>query len=964
MRIILFLLILFSGYDSLCQHYNIRNISNKDGLPSSSIYQSFEDSRGYIWILTDKGISCFDGKAYKNFGSKDGFTDIRAFHMAESSDGTLWFISVSFKLYYYRNGEFRQYPISDKIGWIDIDKENKIWLLSRLGGIYELGLNHGLRKVIHGQIPLSISGASYSLLHIGEGCFLVGCATSVYLSYEKGKPIPLLSSATYENHVTPRFFRLANGRILISNHTGVFEFDQQNRKTVKQFSLNENQVFSCCMSPKDGDILFGTSRGTYLFKNGNLFNTAKKSFANHSVTHVMFSKDQNYWISTFGKGVFWYNSLAIHYDEKSGVVDNITFLKRENESIYLFALNGRIQKLKGNKIIQPFPYTTHSPNIYYALSVSDTIIYYYTSHVYSIKKGKQQRMHQDTCFSYTLPVKSEDGVYYMAEGGRIYLNSSNHLLLNRNESRQIWKYYLSVLDSNSLHRPLRVKDGIIYYQAKEGLAGICFKVRPTGDHQNRKLTSRFYKIKGEVTEVNFTNRGNVIVSTLDNGLAVFKDKGVTYINTENGLLSPYCKKVYLKGDCIWVCTNKGLSRVKLTKTDDIESITNFTSADFLLSDEVNDLLFKDSNVIVATSGGLSVFSMNAQFIKAYPPVFIEHILINNKAASAQQHFELSYTENNITVEFNSPGTRSGNKTAYRYLLIGSRHDTIIVNNPVIQLGSLQPGNYLLKAWAKNIDGLWSIKPAELSFNIGFPFWKSTWFFLFVSAFLLLLSGYLIHIKLKENDYKYKLVRSELKALQLYMNPHFIFNSLNSIHSFILQKNWTNASFFIISFSRLIRMIMSHSSSQSISIKEERELLTLYLELERSRFSSSFSYSIDLGGIQDTDYYIPSLVIQPFVENAIKYGVAGKEDGHIAISFCIKGSYIECIVEDNGVGRALIKRQQELSGREHESTGIRYTGDRLKLLFGGRITSPIIIVDQHDEQGKPNGTRVEIKLPVL
>ena len=216
--------------------------------------------------------------------------------------------------------------------------------------------------------------------------------------------------------------------------------------------------------------------------------------------------------------------------------------------------------------------------------------------------------------------------------------------------------------------------------------------------------------------------------------------------------------------------------------------------------------------------------------------------------------------------------------------------------------------------------------------------------------------------------KQKATESRLQSLRLQMNPHFLFNALNSIQQMILANEEMVATRYLSRFSKLLRSILIHSDKETISLKEELDILKLYVELESVRFKEAFSYEIDCDEDIDTDEVkIPTLLIQPFVENAIWHGLMHKE-GHrkLKISFKDKGEFVECIVEDNGIGRAKAREMKITSGQDkkHTSKGIAVSLERLHALEkNGSKSGSMQIIDLMDAKGHALGTRVEIHLPI-
>jgi LytS/YehU family sensor histidine kinase len=212
----------------------------------------------------------------------------------------------------------------------------------------------------------------------------------------------------------------------------------------------------------------------------------------------------------------------------------------------------------------------------------------------------------------------------------------------------------------------------------------------------------------------------------------------------------------------------------------------------------------------------------------------------------------------------------------------------------------------------------------------------------------------------------KMAEIEMQALRAQMNPHFIFNCLNSINRYIVKSDQATASLYLTRFAKLIRLILDNSNSQYISLSSELEALRLYIEMESIRFEKQFTYSIIVDEDVSPDYiYVPPLIIQPFVENAIWHGLLHKETaGHLSISFSTKvPNVLQCIVEDNGIGRDKAKELKSKSTSTKKSLGMKLTEDRLALLNKQTMLEATAeILDLKDITGQATGTKVILKIP--
>lgn len=262
-------------------------------------------------------------------------------------------------------------------------------------------------------------------------------------------------------------------------------------------------------------------------------------------------------------------------------------------------------------------------------------------------------------------------------------------------------------------------------------------------------------------------------------------------------------------------------------------------------------------------------------------------------------------------------------------------------------------------------------PLKIEFNVKKAFWNEWWFYLLTLLLISTLLRYLFKHrvnKIKERERKAvelnkNLLNLKLKALRAQMDPHFTFNVLNSIQHYISDKDELSSNKYLTKFSRLVRAVLNNSEETLIPLSDEIKALELYIDLEAMRCDESFNYEISIeNGIDLHKIKIPSMLLQPYVENAIKHGVLPLEKGgKIKIEILKVGEILKCVIEDNGIGR---KKSNELRGNEgHKSFGTTITQKRLALiseLYGSVLSEKTS--DLLDKSGKNLGTRVEIGIP--
>ncbi|MGL4598313.1 MAG: sensor histidine kinase, partial [Bacteroidia bacterium] len=209
-------------------------------------------------------------------------------------------------------------------------------------------------------------------------------------------------------------------------------------------------------------------------------------------------------------------------------------------------------------------------------------------------------------------------------------------------------------------------------------------------------------------------------------------------------------------------------------------------------------------------------------------------------------------------------------------------------------------------------------------------------------------------------------RSILTSIKSQMNPHFFYNALNTIQSFIFENDKQNAGIYLSKFSKLTRMVLEMSEKENISLKEEVTACTLYLELEQARFSEDFSFSIAVNGCLDTDLIrLPPMIIQPYIENAVKHGLLHKKGSKtLAVAFACASKNLVVTIDDNGIGRDRSAQLNAIRQDKHKSFASEATKKRLELLNHERShLLSVTYTDKHDASGQATGTLVSIYIPI-
>ncbi len=429
---------------------------------------------------------------------------------------------------------------------------------------------------------------------------------------------------------------------------------------------------------------------------------------------------------------------------------------------------------------------------------------------------------------------------------------------------------------------------------------------------------------------------------------------------------------------LWIASKSGII-VCNTKNRSFKLFTISDGYDVEWS-EINELnLHPTGNLFISHQKGYSKLNVyNFEKNKKPPPVIITSFKVNAKewidsfSANPLKVLDLKYNQNFLGFSFIALNYIDASQNQYAFKLDGV--DKAWVNSKSraeITYSDLKPGNYSFSLKAANNDGVWNENPATIRFSIQPPFWKEVWF---IAMMVLLFSFmvykfyiYKINLVRKEErikaEFNKKVAEAEVKALRAQMNPHFIFNCMNTLDSFILQKKQMEASQLVQRFSKLTRRVLEHTTHTYIALADEIETLRIYLQIERMRQADSFEFDINIAP-ETAQLPIPPMLIQPFVENAVIHGMRNRNapGGMTHIFSQLEGSQIKITVQDNGVGRAKAMEIKAAQTVIHQSISMELTLSRLEALHGHKNHGSYLVFTNRTEP--QTGTIVEIFIPVV
>jgi len=431
------------------------------------------------------------------------------------------------------------------------------------------------------------------------------------------------------------------------------------------------------------------------------------------------------------------------------------------------------------------------------------------------------------------------------------------------------------------------------------------------------------------------------------------------------------------GNYIWMANSRKLGRLDLENG----KIEFLTEADGFYQKQLNaQSLIQLSNGLLYIGCKDGLYEIQAtKFIKPkinYQAQLISFNILNKKAVqnciSKNCNYQLNYNENYFSFQLSAFQYEESNDLEYEYKLVGYDLDW----NPMgkDRMGfytKVNHGDYTLQFRVKSVSGDWIQSEQTVQLKILPPFWRTKLFLIAILSGIAGLIYWFFQFKLQtvqreerlRSEFEIKIHELENSALRTQMNPHFIFNCLNTINAFVQKNDRANAGLMISKFSKLIRMILNHSREKRISLKEELEALELYIQIESTRFESKFEYQINISPeIYPEAIEFPSLIIQPFVENAILHGLLPlKEKGFLSISINLKDNHLICRILDNGIGRDAAKKLRPQQSHQ-KSHGLEITLKRIELYNQEhKFSGTVLISDLKESDGSSSGTLIEIPI---
>ncbi|NOU19691.1 MAG: histidine kinase [Bacteroidales bacterium] len=953
-----------------------RRYTVDNGLPSSVVYHVFQDTNGYIWFATANGVSRYDGYKFENFDLQSGLVDNDVFEIYEDYKQRIWFIPMSGKLSYFENGKVVSYQYNNKIkdhlpssrGPIKcsfyVDSLDNVYLgLKQFGlisispeGIYR---KHEVAKEINisaEELPnrrILISSPN----HFDQKYFRFH---GVYQSFK----ISLLNLIPYNGYTHHHLFfqTTPDSSLICSLMQSIFKV--KNGKVISNIRKDQ-EIIWMSIDSKNNLWVAPQGGGIECYPNYEIEGSPQMNFLRDiQVTSVLQDREGAYWFSSLNDGVFYCSEInLVNYSKENGLFDNrINAITANHDGAYIGYEFGFVDLLKNNKI-KHF-YSNNNLVKYSSVrsilidSLSKSIWVSSIDKIYLIKNNQVMGLGRTPNNITIYPrevIKSSFGGYWIGSTTGLVKYVDDKYVYDSEFKKDFTGLIYNLVEDNH---------GVVWFCTINGLWKYFNGSYLYQGTENQLLAQIIVSIIQNPID------SSLWLGTNGNGIVIYKNGKTSQLTQRDGLISNSIHKLYYSRNNVWAATRQGLSRIIINHGK--YTIHNFTNANGLPTNEVTAVYEVNNKVYVGTSKGLTVFDKRkVTEDKTAPKVIIKAFSVNNKQIDLTlKHIDLKYDQNVLNFDFVGFVYRKQGNALYRYRMLGVDTTWVQTQTPNCLFSGLSHGNYKFEVEVQSYTGIWSSIPASISFTIQPPFWKRTWFLLTGTLFFTIIIFFIFKIRVnsikRRNDLLQNINLYKQQSLRQQMNPHFIFNTLNSIQLYILERDPISSHKYLTKFARLMRVTLDNSLNSTIPLRDEIEALRLYLDLEKIRLEGKFDYTIDYGEKESILLYrIPTLLIQPFVENAIWHGIMLKEDktGWVKISLVDNGRIISCTIEDNGVGRRHADTIQQLRTREYKSRGSQITQQRIDLLsLMYKEQFNIIYEDLTDNLGLPLGTRVLISIP--
>ena len=991
--VFVFLFILLGISSLVAQKFHFKNFSLKEGLPQSEVSGIVQHQSGRLIInIESNGFVEFDGTRFKQRHYESNFENLFVHQIFKDRAENIW-LCTSLGVYKYALGDMVFFEYPDILGRVnnvfDMQQGNgdEYYLCTQNGVI--IFENEKFRRV---RIDSTDSGGEEARvfamvtcinnqhwLGTNRGLFKLS-ADSIYRSDEYDIPVDL-KILSMGKDVDSNIWLGRTGGAHILKPNQVIErtdFIQDQSNSLIEINLR-----------KDGSLLLGTSGdGLYIY-DGHYYKqyTDNNGLSNNYIWCTSEDNEGNLWIGTSGGGMDKFSGERFTVFKKSdGLINNIVYsvIQDRKGNMWFGVVQGGISIFDG----QSFTNYSEKDGLSHRTvrSIFEDIqgrIWIGTENGITLFENNQfknlsKQIGVEGLVIFDINQDQNGDMWFVGKGERYFGDGGGAY---HYDGIKTTRYSINEgLPDNNLYKVFEEADGSILFCTSSGISKLENGVLTNFNSENGLCPGVVVSVVADV-------KNNLWIGTLG-GLVFYNREEFKCIKEIDGMNSETIYLLQMENDSVlWVGTANGLDKLNINDFYETGEITtsHFGEEDGFYGLECNQnasCIDLDGNIWFGTI--LSAIKYNPRQdrqVATVPITQITQVEVNGiefeyilADGTKPIRHRLGSNLKNIAFEFVGISLSNPSDVSYQHQLIGYDDQwSTSSNNTRTNYTNLPAGDYEFLVQSEGKGALSNDQVASFSFKIVSPIWMRWWFIAMAllvlgSVLYTLYKGRTSQIRKEEKlkaEFDKQLAEVELKALRAQMNPHFLFNCLNSIKHFIIKNDAQSASDYLSKFSRLMRLTLDNSKSSKISLDREIDALKLYIHLEHMRFENKFDYQIDVDPDVPLDEIdVPPLILQPYVENAIWHGLMHKKErGKLNIHFMRKGSKLKCEIMDNGIGRKQAERLKSKTATKTKSMGMKITSDRITQNVINGERAQIEVIDLYNEDKSSNGTKVVLHFPV-
>ncbi len=994
------------------------NITIKDGLPSNFVYAITEDSRGFIWIATNKGLARFDGYSFKIFDVSKGLEKNDVYAVYEDRRGRIFVLSFTRNLAYIENDSVKILHSSSSSLLKPISlSENERGIYFNVTGFsggdffYEEG--DSIKQVTYSHFADAVlpgdSAHRYLLQYFrspGE-LVLLDHKTLRRVDLPTGKVLetkPLV--LPIDSTMVPERTWMVDNEFLLLSFRRFFVLLRVADFSYKVFSFQEvcgkKEMYIRNFQSNHKELMVSGNKGMVLINKGSFqYRYVPIDFVPERVQlwSQCLDQKQNLWITSKNSGVYFVSNLVwkngiryvpgfkpdVRYEACKPSYGQVHYYTSYNGDIYDLdtALKARLilENDKNDDFATDARWMVNCPEIKRSFIFYPSDFYQRRCKVVNQRTGRIadfKRLYRFDNSGFTDDMISR---YLASTTKAFWIPEIKSLVLLFRTSTGL----LSFLSDSVVHfekldnrrNDLAVYDSTYQRIWLGGALGLYYYSFAKGRH----LSAGKESIADGVTALGILRNGSYVIANEMKGLLLMRKAGDTPYEL-GSFNNEVIRDFTLRNDSLWIGTDQAiyLAAIKDAETNHpvLEKKIRINNSRNILFEGLNSLNLSGNHLLVATDNGVLSIPSNLQLSQStFPRLYFTGIKVDERPVSWRTAVRLKHNTGNLEISFVGVDLDRLGNIRYAYKLSGVDNHWVITRNLSARYVNLPPGDYTFQLSYLSDDGNVILPYKQLIVTVTPAWWQSWWgraLFVLLTLLIVLWMFRSRITQLKQEQEERQLhaeaySRLELHALQSQMNPHFVFNALNAIKYYLRIGDQRMAENYLTKFAQLIRKFLDASKARFIGVDNEIDLLRKYTELEQMRFKDKFDVHWDIDESLETySLRIPAMIIQPFIENAVNHGVFHRmTKGNIWIGFKdIDHKEYMVVIEDDGIGReAARKLKEELYSKSHKPVAMQNINDRIALINRSHLMNITVrVIDKYDEDGNPAGTRVEVTLPQL